>query len=47
MVQKMTGVIIILMRSTNMVPSHLSLTPNSGAMKPTAIPRTMATMTAM
>ena len=45
-VQKMIGVIIILMRLTNIVPSGLSSLPNSGQMAPTAMPATMAAMTA-
>ena len=46
-VQKMTGEIIILISSTNPVPSGLSALPSSGAAKPTTIPATTATMTAM
>jgi hypothetical protein len=46
MVQKMTGLIIILMRFTNPVPSGLSDLPTSGASKPTAMPASTATITA-
>ena len=47
MVQKMIGEIIILIRSTNAVPSGLSALPVSGATSPTTMPRTTATITAM
>ena len=46
-VQKMTGAIIILIRLTNTVPSTPSADPTSGASRPTAIPASTATMTAM
>ena len=46
-VQKMTGAIIILIRLTNIVPSTPTLLPTSGASKPTAMPTSTATMTAM
>ena len=46
-VQKITGEIIILISSTNPVPSGLSALPTSGATKPTTMPSTTATMTAM
>ncbi len=45
-VQKMTGLIIILIRATNPVPSGLSCLPSSGATKPTTTPATTAAMTA-
>jgi hypothetical protein len=47
MVQKMTGEIIILIRFTKPVPMGFSALAKSGAMKPTAIPRMTAMMTAM
>jgi hypothetical protein len=46
-VQKMTGEIIILIRSTKAVPSGLSAFPTSGATRPTPTPARTATMTAM
>jgi hypothetical protein len=46
-VQKMTGLIIILIRLTKPVPSGLSALPTSGARMPTATPATTARMTAM
>ena len=45
-VQKMIGLIIILIRLTNPVPSGLSWTAKPGAAKPTMMPRTTAAMTA-
>ena len=45
--QKMTGWIIILISATNAVPSGLSSTAKSGATRPTAMPSSTATMTAM
>ena len=47
MVQKMIGLIIILISATNAVPIGLSATANSGKAKPTAMPRPTATITAM
>ena len=47
MVQKMTGAISIRIRPTNAVPSHLRPTAKSGKTKPTTMPRTTATITAM
>ena len=46
-VQKMIGLIIILIRLTKPVPRGLSLTAKSGAAKPTTMPSTTATMTAI
>ena len=46
-VQKMTGEIIIRIRSTNAVPTGFSALPVSGATRPTAMPRATATITAM
>jgi hypothetical protein len=46
-VQKMTGEIIILIRSTKAVPSGFRAVPVSGATRPTPMPRTTATITAM
>ena len=46
-VQKMTGAMSILISATNAVPSHLRPTANSGNAKPTAMPSTTATITAM
>ncbi len=45
-VQKMIGLIIILIRATKPAPSGLSFSPNSGQRKPTAMPAPTATMTA-
>ena len=45
MVQKITGLIIILIRSTNIVPSTPSDLPASGASQPTSTPATTATTT--
>ena len=45
-VQKMIGLISILIRATNPVPSGASFSPNSGHRKPTAMPAATATMTA-
>ncbi len=47
MVQKMIGEIIILMRSTNPVPSGFSALPRSRSIRPTATPRSTAMITAM
>ena len=47
MVQKMTGVIIILIRLTNIVPRMPTLLPASGEMRPSATPPTTAMITAM
>ena len=46
-VQKMIGLIIILIRFTNPVPSGFSSTAKSGNMNPTPMPSRTATMTAM
>ena len=46
-VQKMIGLIIILIRLTNSVPSTPSALPMSGATKPTITPAMTATITAM
>ena len=46
-VQKMTGEIIILISPTNASLSGLSFVPRSGARRPTAMPSSTATMTAM
>jgi hypothetical protein len=46
-VQKMIGLIIILIRFTNPVPSGFSSTAKSGNRKPTPIPSATATITAM
>ena len=46
-VQKMTGWIIILIRATNPVPSGFSSTARSGAARPTPMPSSTATTTAM
>ncbi len=46
MVQKMTGAIIILIRSTNMVPRKAMSLPTPGAASPTITPPTTAAMTA-
>ena len=43
--QKMIGAIIMRMSATNASPIGFSLTANSGAMNPTAMPRSTATMT--
>ena len=45
-VQKITGLIIILIRLTNPVPSGLSALPTSGARRPTAMPAITAMITA-
>ena len=45
-VQKMTGLIIILMRLTNIVPRILNSLAESGATSPKTMPATTATMTA-
>ncbi|SLI01678.1 Uncharacterised protein [Mycobacteroides abscessus subsp. abscessus] len=42
----MTGAIIILIRSTNSVPSGASETPTPGASQPTRMPAATATSTA-
>ena len=46
-VQKMIGLIIILIRLTNSVPRIPSEDPTSGATKPTITPAMTATITAM
>jgi hypothetical protein len=46
-VQKMTGWIIILISATNAVAERLELDGEVGARKPTAMPSSTATMTAM
>ena len=46
-VQKMIGLIIILIRLTNSVPRIPSEDPRWGATKPTTTPATTATITAM
>ncbi len=46
-VQKMIGLIIILIRLTKPVPSGFSSLPNSGHTRPTKIPIATATTTAM
>ena len=46
-VQKMIGAIIILMSSTNASPMGFSPTANSGAARPTVMPASTATITAM
>lgn len=46
-VQKMIGEIIILIRLTKPVPIGFSSTAKSGAIRPTAMPRATATITAM
>ncbi len=46
-VQKMIGLIIILIRLTKPVPSGFSSTAKSGNRKPTPMPSRTATMTAM
>ncbi len=46
-VQKMTGWIIILTSATKPVPRGASFTAKSGNAKPTRMPSTTATMTAM
>ncbi len=46
MVQKMTGLIIILMRLTKPVPTGFSSTAKSGAARPTTTPATTAAITA-
>jgi hypothetical protein len=45
-VQKMIGLIIILMRFTKPVPTGLSALPTSGNRNPTAMPSSTATITA-
>jgi hypothetical protein len=45
-VQKITGLIIILIRFTNPVPSGLSAAATPGAAKPTTMPATTAAITA-
>ncbi len=47
MVQKMTGLIIILIRLTNSVAEDAECRPVSGATRPTTMPATTATMTMM
>ena len=47
MVQKMIGEIIILIRFTKPVPSGFSSVAKPGAIRPTAIPRATAMITAM
>jgi hypothetical protein len=44
-VQKITGVIIILIRSTNMLPSTPSFLPTDGSSSPSTTPATTATST--
>ena len=46
-VQKMTGVIIILMRLTNISPSGFQAFAASGATRPKTMPAMTATMTPM
>ncbi len=46
MVQKITGLIIILMRLTKPVPTGFSSTAKPGAASPTAMPATTAAITA-
>ena len=46
-VQKMIGWIIILMRATKPSPMGLRLVAKAGATKPTTMPSSTATMTAM
>jgi hypothetical protein len=46
-VQKMIGLIIILIRSTKPVPSGLRAVPKSGQTNPTMMPSATATRTAM
>ncbi len=45
--QKMTGAIIILMRAMKPSPMGLRPTANVGAVSPTTMPASTATMTAM
>ena len=45
--QKMTGPMSIRISATKAVPSHFRLTANSGNAKPTTMPSSTATMTAM
>jgi len=47
MVQKMMGLISILISATNAVPSGLRDVPTPGATRPSRMPAAAATMTAM
>ena len=46
-VQKITGLITILIRFTNAVPNGFSALPTSGATRPTMMPSTTAAITAI